>query len=101
MRLINTKTLQMETFDLDRHPYAILSRRWGDDEATFQQYQQFQDDQDTSKVGGFRKIQGLCDQAKRDGIKWVWIDTCCINSEWLLCAKTEFLTSSLYWLLLA
>ncbi|KAF2169272.1 hypothetical protein M409DRAFT_36165 [Zasmidium cellare ATCC 36951] len=27
------------------------------------------------------KIEKACDQAKRDGHTWVWIDTCCIDKE--------------------
>ena len=28
---------------------------------------------------GYKKIVDACRQAKRDGYKWVWIDTCCID----------------------
>ncbi|KAK8066139.1 hypothetical protein PG997_012886 [Apiospora hydei] len=32
-----------------------------------------------SSRAGFRKIQGCCDQARRDGLRWAWVDTCCID----------------------
>lgn len=28
---------------------------------------------------GFAKIQKSCDQARKDGYQYVWVDTCCIN----------------------
>ncbi|KAI1077521.1 HET-domain-containing protein [Whalleya microplaca] len=28
---------------------------------------------------GYRKIVLTCDQARRDGLEWAWIDTCCID----------------------
>ncbi|KAI6143099.1 heterokaryon incompatibility protein-domain-containing protein, partial [Pisolithus tinctorius] len=38
--------------------YAILSHRWGD---------------------GSEKIIKSCEQARKDGYEWLWIDTCCID----------------------
>lgn len=35
MRLINTTSLELETFIRDIPPYAILSHTWGDEEVTF------------------------------------------------------------------
>jgi tetratricopeptide (TPR) repeat protein len=58
-------------------PYAILSHTWGEDneEVTFQDI--------THGVGkskvGYRKIQFCKEQATRDGIRYVWVDTCCID----------------------
>ena len=28
---------------------------------------------------GYKKILAICQQAKRDGYEWVWVDTCCID----------------------
>jgi hypothetical protein len=58
-------------------PYAILSHTWGEDdeEVTFQDLAQGVGD---SKAG-YRKIQFCRKQATRDGLKYVWIDTCCID----------------------
>jgi hypothetical protein len=57
--------------------YAILSHRWGKDaeEVTFE---------DLAKNAGrdkpgYKKIQLCGEQAKRDGLQYFWIDTCCIN----------------------
>ncbi|KAK3984400.1 heterokaryon incompatibility protein-domain-containing protein [Cladorrhinum sp. PSN332] len=81
MRFINTTTFRIKSFDPDRHPYAILSHRWGDNEATFQEYQEYEKgNRAESDLGGFNtKIRGLCRQAKQDGLDWAWIDTCCVD----------------------
>ena len=58
-------------------PYAILSHTWGEDneEVTFQDLEQ---GVGKSKAG-YRKIRFCEDQAARDGLQYVWIDTCCID----------------------
>jgi len=61
----------------DVPPYAILSHTWGEDdeEVTFQDL--------TQGVGkskaGYGKIRFCGKQAVRDGLQYVWIDTCCID----------------------
>ncbi|RDW64633.1 hypothetical protein BP6252_10284 [Coleophoma cylindrospora] len=57
--------------------YAILSHRWGnpEDEVSFE-------DMLTGKEKGkkgYLKLIGCCKQAQQDGLRHVWIDTCCIN----------------------
>ncbi|KAF2678940.1 HET-domain-containing protein, partial [Lentithecium fluviatile CBS 122367] len=58
-------------------PYAILSHMWGADaeEVTF--------DDLTNGTGkdkpGYEKIWFCGEQAAQDGLKYFWIDTCCIN----------------------
>ncbi len=79
MRLLNASTqpLQFETFYYDIPPYAILSHTWGaeDEEAAFQDLQ--------GGTGrhkpGYQKIKACCEQTIRDGLRYVWIDTCCID----------------------
>jgi hypothetical protein len=57
--------------------YAILSHRWeaDDQEVTLQDV--------TNHSGGskqgYRKLQFCGEQAKRDGIQYFWVDSCCIN----------------------
>jgi hypothetical protein len=58
-------------------PYAILSHTWGEDdeEVTFQDLTQ-----GAGKIkAGHRKIQFCAEQATRDGLQYVWVDTCCID----------------------
>jgi hypothetical protein len=79
MRLLEVHTMKLNTFYGDHIPhYAILSHNWlrDDEEVTFPQ---IQDPAMCQGMRGFRKIKLLCDQAKRDGYQYAWIDTCCID----------------------
>ncbi|KAK4450610.1 heterokaryon incompatibility protein-domain-containing protein [Podospora aff. communis PSN243] len=77
MRLINTKTLELSEFFGDAIPkYAILSHTWGDEEVTFQEWN---DLYKASQKAGFPKIHGACAKAREHGFKWVWVDTNCID----------------------
>ena len=66
-----------EDLNNDIPPYAILSHTWGrdEDEVTF-------DDlmlpSDKSKAG-YNKIRFCGEQARKDGLEYFWVDTCCIN----------------------
>jgi len=59
----------------DLPPYAILSHTWGNEEITFKD---LADGPDKRKAG-YRKIQFCADQAWRDGLRFCWVDTCCID----------------------
>ncbi|KAH7393735.1 hypothetical protein BKA64DRAFT_724800 [Cadophora sp. MPI-SDFR-AT-0126] len=55
--------------------YAILSHRWGAEEVTFRDLTN-----GTSKgKAGYGKIQFCGEQARRDGLQYFWVDTCCID----------------------
>jgi hypothetical protein len=56
-------------------PYAILSHTWGPEEVTFGD---MVEGNRTSKTG-FDKIRFCGEQARRDGLHYLWVDTCCIN----------------------
>ena len=58
-------------------PYAILSHTWGADEEEVS----FEDLAKNSgkDKDGYKKIQLCGEQAKRDGLQYFWVDTCCIN----------------------
>ena len=66
--------------------YAILSHRWMSMEHEVN-YDEMNDlakmDQgeitEVRRRDGYRKILDSCEQAKRDGYAWLWIDTCCID----------------------
>ncbi|KAI1342779.1 heterokaryon incompatibility protein-domain-containing protein [Xylariaceae sp. FL0016] len=79
--------------------YAILSHRWVGHEITFEQIQKFtsqlqnQKDQPTVQLA---KIRGACDRAREQGIKWMWIDTCCIDKS-SSSEETEVLNSMFRW----
>lgn len=77
MRLINTSTLEFEEYYGSRIPkYAILSHAWGKEEVSFQDWA---DRRRRTTKAGYRKILLACDQAKRDRLKYLWVDTNCID----------------------
>lgn len=77
MRLINVRDYNLHEF-LDAVPrYGILSHTWGKEEVTFQDIQQL-DDRGMHKQG-FEKIRFACQQSIKDGLEWMWVDTCCID----------------------
>ncbi|KAM7190940.1 Heterokaryon incompatibility protein (HET) domain containing protein [Rhypophila sp. PSN 637] len=56
-------------------PYAILSHTWGDEEVLFRDLA----DGTAKNKAGYAKIQFCGEQAKRDGLRYFWVDTCCID----------------------
>jgi hypothetical protein len=64
----------MQFFD-DIPLYAILSYTWGPQEVTFGD---IMNGNGTSKTG-FDKIRFCGEQARRDGLQYFWVDTCCID----------------------
>ena len=86
MRLLNVDTYQLEDFFYgERPPYAILSHTWGNDadEVSYRDVLNGRldmilgDKTLTSPIP--RKLTGCCNQAREDGFRYVWIDTCCID----------------------
>ena len=76
MRLLQTKTLDLHYFVPSKVPdYVILSHTWEDEEITYQDILKG----DFLLQKGYAKLQGACEQASRDGYKFIWIDTCCID----------------------
>jgi hypothetical protein len=78
MRLIKCATFDLEEFLGSNIPnYAILSHTWGDEEVLFAEFKSDLDSVRCKK--GFYKIRLSCAQALRDGLDWIWVDTCCID----------------------
>jgi hypothetical protein len=79
MRLLNTSTYGLESFlGTEKPRYAILSHTWEPEgELLFNDLhlppKQF------SLKPGFPKIKNTCTRAVRDGFKYAWIDTVCID----------------------
>ncbi|KDN65340.1 putative heterokaryon incompatibility protein [Colletotrichum sublineola] len=79
MRLINTNTLFLDEFYGDDVPrYAIVSHTWCAGEVTFHDWK---DLAVAREKKGFQKIELARAQALRDGLDYLWIDTCCINKD--------------------
>ncbi|KAI1614995.1 heterokaryon incompatibility protein-domain-containing protein [Exophiala viscosa] len=57
--------------------YAILSHTWGadEDEVTFSDLQ----NGNYKSKAGYAKIQFCREQARRDGIEYFWVDSCCVD----------------------
>jgi Heterokaryon incompatibility protein (HET) len=57
--------------------YAILSHTWGadDDEVTFDDLQ----NESSKSKAGYAKIRFCGEQARKDGLQYFWVDTCCID----------------------
>jgi len=77
MRLIHATSLKFQEFnESDLPEYAILSHTWETGEEI-----SFQDMRSpyvpTRK--GYAKIQETCRLALESNIKFVWVDTCCID----------------------
>ena len=102
MRLINVKAfLERESFirdgeQVDRRAkvlesmgdeateYAILSHRWTAQEVDYKEMIKLakMDGEEKDEIrqrDGYRKILQSCEQAKKDGYEWLWVDTCCID----------------------
>lgn len=77
MRLLNIHKLQLRSFEDERKtpPYAILSHTWGDGELTFDELAGPRLSEDVTSQGVW-KILKCTEQARKDGLEYVWIDTC-------------------------
>lgn len=81
MWLIDTETFRLKSFQGETPSYAILSHTWCPDEVTFADFHDQNNITARDKKAGFHKIKLTCEQARREGIKYAWVDTCCINKE--------------------
>jgi hypothetical protein len=80
MRLLAYKDGKISlTADLrnDLPAYAILSHTWGRDDEEVN-YRDLMDGTGEEKIG-YMKIRFCAEQAKRDGLGYYWVDTCCID----------------------
>jgi len=84
MRLIEAASLQLCSFydELNVPEYAILSHTWGPTEVSLQEFADSSlEARDTSMKAnsGYWKIKKACEQALKQGLDYVWVDTCCID----------------------
>ena len=75
----------VEFGDDEEAEYVILFHQWTDQEVDYNEVAKLvkMDEEVRSEIhqhGGYRKILQSCEQAK-DGYKWLWVDTCCINKQ--------------------
>ncbi|KAF2108232.1 heterokaryon incompatibility protein-domain-containing protein, partial [Lophiotrema nucula] len=64
--------------DANTPEYAILSHTWGTTEAemTFQEMERMDN---RSQKPGWEKIKAFCREARKNGFKYAWVDTVCID----------------------
>ncbi|CAF3556016.1 unnamed protein product [Fusarium graminearum] len=60
-------------------PYAILSHTWSNGEVLFQDIKAIPTGNDVATKAGWSKIEHACRLALSFGLRYVWVDTCCID----------------------
>ena len=86
MRLLERQPdgeLVLHTFagkDASVPAYVILSHTWAVDNSQEVSFQDIEAGMGSGKAG-FKKIKFCADQAELDGLKYFWIDTCCIDKK--------------------
>lgn len=91
MHLLHISSKKLEEF-VDPPEYAILSHRWREEEVLFSDIHR----EHAKGMKGYAKIEGCCEQARRDGYHYVWIDTCCIDKN-SSAALAEAINSMFTW----
>ena len=82
---VDRRTKVLEFRDDETTEYAILSHRWIDPtEVDYEEMADLakMDRKEQNEIRdrlGYKKIVDTCQQAKRDGYEWVWVDTSCID----------------------
>ncbi|KKP04300.1 hypothetical protein THAR02_03577 [Trichoderma harzianum] len=97
MRLLHASKWEMADFISDDAipQYAILSHTWGLGEVTYRDWRKLSIS-DVKLKAGYSKIMACRDQAVRDGLEWVWVDTCCIDKS-SSAELTEAINSMFRW----
>lgn len=74
---VDAGEFQLVTFSLDVPCYAVLSHTWGaeEDEVSFDDLL----DGTAKTKPGYDKLEFCANQAWYDGLRFFWIDTCCID----------------------
>jgi len=74
----------LEFCDDETTEYAILSHRWIAQEVDCDEMVGLAnialgERDEIRQHDGYQKILQCCEQAQKDGYKWLWVDTCCID----------------------
>ena len=83
---VDRRAKVLEFGDDEVTEYAILSHRWIQQEVDYNEIVKLakKDEEERTKIrrrDGYRKIIRSCEEAKKDGYKWLWVDTCCIDKQ--------------------
>jgi hypothetical protein len=74
-------------------PYAILSHRWSDSEILIED---ITSGEYKEKEEGYKKLKFCAEQAVRDKLRYLWIDTCCID-RWNKAERSRAINSMFQW----
>ena len=83
---VDRRAKVLEFGDDEVTEYAILSHRWTGQEVDYNEIVELakmakDERSEIRQRDGYRKILQSCEQAKKDGYKWLWVDTCCIDKQ--------------------
>ncbi|KAK3659479.1 hypothetical protein LTR56_001369 [Elasticomyces elasticus] len=89
LRVIDVTTLVLKEVkwqnpnDNDGGRYAILSHTWGEDgeEVNLSEWNRKDGSDDVMAKTGYEKIMGACTLTKEARLRYLWVDTCCINKD--------------------
>ena len=81
---VDRRAKVLEFGDDEVTEHAILSHRWIEQEVDYSEVVELaktakEERNEIRQRDGCRKILQSCEQAKNDGYKWLWVDTCCID----------------------
>jgi hypothetical protein len=81
MRLLKTDTLELVEFPNEEElpPYAALSHTWEKQEVSFREMGDPTLREEVWRKDGFAKISSFCEVAVAKGLRYGWVDTCCID----------------------
>lgn len=74
----NRISLTGDLADHERRPYAILSHCWAKDNTEEVTFSELESGEGRAKPG-YKKILFCAEQARKHGIVYFWVDTCCID----------------------
>ncbi|RYP61738.1 hypothetical protein DL771_010025 [Monosporascus sp. 5C6A] len=80
MRLLNVLTLGLEDFPnaQNRPPYVAMSHIWGPEEITYDDITGAREI--AQQKQGYEKIQALCKLVRQQGLRYMFIDVCCLKN---------------------
>ncbi|KAK8081033.1 HET-domain-containing protein [Apiospora hydei] len=82
MRLLNVFTYRLESYPdaFEAPQYAILSHTWGNEEVLFDDVNaKGGEEQNWTGRGSAKKILMSVEQARKDRLRYIWIDNICID----------------------
>ncbi len=80
MYLLNVRTYRLEVCR-DGTPYAVLSTDGSMGRVFYQHVTSEMTEDREEGYPGYAKVLAACKQARLDGYRYIWIDTCCIDKE--------------------